>query len=141
MSKIIYKHEYSHIDTDEIEEDMKKSGSGKDQQLSYEEWEKKYLSNRQLLLDKTRILGKQDFISAAIKLSELYELDILILECKSHISVELTIDQCVSMKLFKPLFVLADELTVINSENDGLITIYLDYYTHIVISNSTVISP
>ena len=141
MGRIIYQHVYSPIDIEEIEEPLEESGSDNDHRLSYKELEEKYFNNAQLLLDNTRIYGKQDFIKAAISLSEWYELDILILECKSHISVELTVDQCVSMKLFKSLFLLADELTIISSKNDGKIALYLDYYTHVVIRNNMVINP
>lgn len=141
MCRIIYQHEYSSIDTDETEEEMEESASDNNHLLPYEEFEKKFLKDRQLLLDNTRIYGKRDFIRAAIDLSEWYELDVLILEHESHISVELTFDYCVSMNLFKPLFLQADEITIMQGKQDHQITLSLDYYTHYVIRNGQVVRP
>ena len=110
-------------------------------EMTFDEFYKKMMKDRTLILLPERMKGSEEFIKLAIETSEMYELDTKITRKDSHIAVNYSFDCAGDMDFLIPL---SEWLTVSRSFT-GIygfeITISLDYYTHAEFSKGKTYPP
>ena len=88
-----------------------------------------------------RIKVCEDFIRAAIGVSELYELDTKIERHFDHISVDYSFNCCGGLRDINRVIGMADQSSFFKDIFGWDITISLDFFTHAVVRNGRVVAP
>lgn len=138
MSRIIYKKEFPR---DNFEELLKEQTERKEPDLSFDEFMQRGNENRFSTPIPNRVNGAQAFIAAAKDVSELYQLDVLITEHIDHISADFYFNAGGSMRYFKEVMRLADDISFFANMRGYEIIMSLDYYTHAVFKGGRQVYP
>lgn len=142
MSKLIYEKKYPKTDFDELKAKSDDSDDQKSEMLPPKEYFAKIEQNTTYFPIPGRIAGKEAFIKTAIAIGELYEFDTKIYECKSHVSVWLSLDYGGGMLSgLKHIFQLSDDFDFLVGVEGREFTIICDYYTHEVWLNGRKTAP
>ncbi len=81
------------------------------------------------------------FIREAIRVSELYRMDIRIIRHYEKISVQLSFDFGGDMQYISRLFGMADRISFFKDKSEHDIAARLDFYTHVVVRNGLAVAP
>lgn len=146
---VIYEKNYPHPtfekEMKELEEYEKKVESSPDYipepDMTFDEFYKKMMNDRTLILLPGRMKGSEEFIKLAIETSEQYELDIKVTREDSHIAVDYSFDSAGDMGFLIPVFRIADSISFFTGIHGFEITISLDYYTHAVYHKGQLVHP
>ena len=139
---VIFERKYPKLDYDSImNEYLGTDHSDYDPSPGFSEYIENIEKTTTLVLIPHRKTASQNFIEAAISISEDFEIDTVISTYDSYISVELSFDCCGNMAFLKPLFCAADDYSFFANINSHDITISLDFYTHAVIRNHKIVAP
>ena len=141
-SRVIYKKRYPRVDYSAIG----RSASHLDvtpgeSKQTFEEFYQKILDSETLIPIPERQNKWKRFVTIAVDVSKIYDLDTVITRYDSLVSVNYSFDGGSRMKYLKPVLALADDYSFYTGVNDRDITISLDYYTHSVCRNGKVIMP
>lgn len=129
MEKIIYERHYPKEELPGFDPPETNELTEEEHKAAAEFFRELELSRVRVLLPE-RALGAVYFKKAAIGVSELYELDLKLVERDSHISATLSFDCGGSMSALHPLLALGDDYSFFKDIFDRDITICVDYYTH-----------
>lgn len=146
---VIYEKHYPHPSFEEemkeLEEYKKEVEGSPDYKpepvMTFDEFYKKMVNDRTLILIPERMKGSEEFIKLAIETSELYELDTRITRKDSHIAVNYSFDCAGDMDFLIPVFRMADSISFFTGIYGFEITISLDYYTHAEFSKGRLLHP
>lgn len=146
---VIYEKHYPHPtfeeEMKELAEYQKEMESDPDYkpepEMTFDEFYKKMMSDRTLILLPERMQGSETFIKLAIEASELYELDTRITRKDDSIEVTYSFDCGGDMAFLIPVFRMADSISFFTGIYGFEITISLDYYTHAVYLREKLIHP
>lgn len=146
---VIYEKHYPHPtfeeemkELEEYKKEMENSPDYKPEpEMTFDEFYKKVMNERTLVLLPERMKGSEEFIKLAIETSEMYELDTKITRKDSHIAVNYSFDCAGDMDFLIPLFRMADSISFFTGIYGFEITISLDYYTHAEFSKGKFIHP
>lgn len=83
----------------------------------------------------------EEFIQAAIEVSELYEWDTKIKRHVDHISVDYSFNCCGGMRDTNRVFGMVDQFSFFKDIFGWDITVSIDFYTHAVVRNGRVVVP
>ena len=108
---------------------------------SFDEIMQKIQENTTYVLMPERIKASEDFIRAAIEVSELYELDTKIERHFDHISVDYSFNCCGGLRDINKVIGMADQSSFFKDILGWDITISLDFFTHAVVRNGRVVAP
>lgn len=146
---VVYEKHYPHPtfeeemkELEEYKKEMENSPDYKPEpEITFDEFYKKMMNDRTLLLLPERMKGSEEFIKLAIETSELYELDTKITRKDSHIAVDYSFDSTGDMALLVPVFRQADSISFFTGVHGFDITISLNYYTHAVCHKGRLVHP
>ena len=141
--EIVYEKKYPRIDP---MEDMKQielemADEPKEPTPSFEEIMQKIQESTAYVLMHERIKASEDFIRAAIVVSEMHELDTKIERHLDHISVDYSFNCCGGLRDIKRVIGMADQPSFFKEIFGRNITISLDFFTHAVVRNGSVVAP
>ena len=88
-----------------------------------------------------RIRNRKRFINAAIVLSDFYEIDLTITQCKGIIMATFYFDACAAMANLNNIMGMADEFGFMTNIHGHDICLTLNYYTHRIFHNGILTSP
>ena len=80
-----------------------------------------------------KIRNRKRFIKAAIAFSDLYEIDLVIMQSKGHILATYSFDICTGIRDLCKVMHMADEFDFFPDMNGHKICMTLNYYTHNII--------
>lgn len=141
MSEVIYEKKYPTA-IEELEKIRKEHKTDEQDDIKpFDEFMRDIAVSTTRILLPRRIKGARQFIAKAIKLSELYELDIEITKHDDSVSVDLSFDSAGCMGFLKSLVSTADDISFFAGIRGREITMSLDYYTHAVERNGRVVVP
>ncbi|MBM6721559.1 hypothetical protein [Pseudoflavonifractor phocaeensis] len=129
MDRIIYEKEYPR---ESPEEGMKGTEEWKMPDMSLEEFMQRGYEKQFSIPIPERVNGAQAFIAAVKDVSELYKLNVKITERTDHISADFYFNAGGSMRYFKEVLRLADDVSFFSNVLGYDIVMSLDYYTHAV---------
>ena len=129
MSRIIYEKEYP---KESLEEPILEPEEQKVLDISFEEFMRKGYENRFSIPIPHRETGAKVFIAAAKDVSELYQMDVKIIEYIDHISAILYFNAGGGLRYFKDVIRLADDISFFTNVCGYDIVMSLDYYTYAV---------
>ena len=138
--EIIYEKKYPRIDPmEEMKQiELEMADEPEEPTPSFEEIMQK---NTTYVLMPERIKASEDFIRAAIEVSELYELDTKIERHFDHISVDYSFNCCGGLRDINRVIGMADQSSFFKDIFGWDITISLDFFTHAVVRNGRVVAP
>lgn len=141
--EIVYEKKYPRIDPmEEMKQiEMEMADEPKEPTPSFEEIMQKIQENTTYVLMPERIKASEDFIRAAIEVSELYELDTKIERHFDHISVDYSFNCCGGLWDINRVIGMADQSSFFKDIFGWDITISLDFFTHAVVRNDRVVAP
>ena len=138
MSRIIYEKEYP---KETPEEQTYEPEGRRTPDISFEEFMRQGYEKRFSIPIPHRENGAKAFISAAKKVSELYQIDVKITEYIDHISADFYFDAGGSLCDMKEVLKLADDISFFPGVNSYDIMMSLDYYIHAVFMGGRQIHP
>lgn len=138
MGHIIYEKEYP---KGTPEEQTYEPEGRKIPDISFEEFMRRGYENRFSIPMPERENGAKAFISAAKKVSELYQIDVKITEHIDHISADFYFNAGGSLCYMKEILKLADDISFFPRVNSYDIMMSLDYYIHAVFMGGRQIHP
>lgn len=138
MSRIIYEKEYP---KETPEEQTYEPEGRRTPDISFEEFIRQGYEKRFSIPIPHRENGAKAFISAAKKVSELYQIDVKITEYIDHISVDFYFDAGGSLCDMKEVLKLADDISFFPGVDSYDIMMSLDYYIHAVFMGGRQIHP
>nr|DAQ11004.1 MAG TPA: hypothetical protein [Caudoviricetes sp.] len=141
--EIIYEKKYPRIDPmEEMKQiELEMADEPEEPTPSFEEIMQKIQENTTYVLMSERIKASEDFIRAAIEVSELYELDTKIERHFDHISVDYSCNCCGGLRDINRVIGMADQSSFFKDIFGWDITISLDFFTHAVVRNGRVVAP
>ena len=141
--EIIYEKKYPRIDPmEEMKQiEMEMADEPEKPTPSFDEIMQKIQENTTYVLMPERIKASEDFIRAAIEVSELYELDTKIERHFDHISVDYSFNCCGGLRDINKVIGMADQSSFFKDILGWDITISLDFFTHAVVRNGRVVAP
>ena len=141
--EIIYEKKYPRIDPmEEMKQiEMEMADEPEEPTPSFDEIMQKIQENTTYVLMPERIKASEDFIRAAIEVSELYELDTKIERHFDHISVDYSFNCCGGLRDINKFIGMADQSSFFKDILGWDITISLDFFTHAVVRNGRVVAP
>ena len=138
MSQIIYEKKYPQ----ETPEEPTYAPEGrKIPDMSFGEFMRRGYENRFSIPIPDRENGAKAFIATAKDVSELYQLNIKITEHIDHISADFYFNAGGSLRYFKDVIRLADDVSFFSNVRGYDIVMSLDYYTHDVFIGGQQIYP
>ena len=141
--EIVYEKKYPRIDPmEEMKQiELEMADEPKEPTPSFEEIMQKIQENTAYVLMPQRIKASEDFIRAAIEVSEMYELDTKIDHLLDHISVDYSFNCCGGLRDINRVIGMADQTSFFKEIFGCDITISLDFFTHAVVRNGSVVAP
>lgn len=141
--EIIYEKKYPRIDPmEELRQaELEMADEPEQPQPTFSEMMEKIYADTTYVLIPERIKASEDFIRAAIEVSELYELDTKIERHIDHISVDYSFDCCGGLRDINKVIGMADQSSFFKDIFGWDITISLDFFTHAVVRNGRVVAP
>lgn len=142
-AEVIYKMEYSRIDPQEEPQAAELEAEAAPGQPGgcFDEIYGKMIRDTTYILIPERIKAGERFIQTAIEVSQRYKLDTKIIRHDSHITVKYAFNCCGGMCDIRRVFGMADEFAFFKDVCGRDILVCMDYYTHAVVRNGTVVSP
>lgn len=141
--EIIYEKKYPRIDPmEEMKQiELEMADEPEEPTPSFEEIMQKIQENTTYVLMPERIKASEDFIRAAIEVSELYKLDTKIERHFDHTSVDYSFNCCGGLRDINKVIGMADQSSFFKDIFGWDITISLDFFTHAVVRNGRVVAP
>ena len=142
-SKIIYEKKYPPLEIPPIEEIKEQNASAdeKTERLTFEEIIEKVYKDMVYVLIPERAAKAKAFISQAIAVSELYEMDVKIEQHLSHISANYYFDCGCGLKHLLDIAKMADDVSFFTNIRGHDIAISLDFFTHLEYRNGRQVRP
>lgn len=141
MSEVIYEKKYPTV-IEELEEIQKEHKPDEQDDLKpFDEFMRDIATSTTKILLPGRVRGVKQFISKAIDLSVLYEVDIEITKHDSFVTADLSFDSAGCMGFLISLVSMADDICFFAGIRGREITMSLDYYTHAEVRNGRVVVP
>lgn len=135
--EVIYEKKYPR--TDLMKELVQAEVDGADEpdqpNPSFDEIMQKICANTTYVLMPERTKASEEFVRAAIEVSERYELDTKITRHLDHISVDYSFDCGGGMRDINRVFGMADQFSFFKDIFGRDITVSLDFFTHAVVRN------
>ncbi|MBE6932229.1 MAG: hypothetical protein E7464_02450 [Ruminococcaceae bacterium] len=129
--EIIYEKKYPHDDLSLLNEQIEPNDTDTLEYKSFAELIESIQANTVYTLIPERVRTSKEFIHAAIKISEQFELDIRIERHIDRISVRYSFDCCGCLRGINRVFGMADQFYFFTDIYDHDITVVLDFFTHI----------
>lgn len=141
--EIIYEKKYPRIDPmEELRQaELEMADEPEQPQHTFSEMMEKIYADTTYVLIPERIKDSEDFIRAAIEVSELYELDTKIERHFDHISVDYSFNCCGGLRDINRVIGMADQSSFFKDIFGWDITISLDFFTHAVVRNGRIVAP
>ena len=142
-AEIIYEKKYPRFNAEEALREANEAfpETPSETKPTYEEIIEKIYGNLTYELMPERKAKSEKLVSAAIKVSELYDLDITVKRYIDHISITYSFDCCGGLKYINKVIGMADQTSYFTNVHGKDITIVLDYYTHTVYREGRAIAP
>ncbi len=134
MAKIIYEKTFPKEDMEAVMKKALKNSCDDDMKdlPSFDEILKKFNQETVIIPLPKRIKNAHTFINKAIKISKQYKIDIRITKNKTHLTVDLYLDEGGFMGYLRDLFLYADDIAFFTHIDNSDICISIDYYTHLI---------
>ncbi len=98
-------------------------------------------ANTQYTIIPERDARSEEFIREAIRISELYRMDLRIVRHYEKISVRLALDFGNEMWHTNRLFAMADKISFFNDEGKRDLAADIEFYTHVVVKKGISVAP